>query len=118
MATVARWEKGEGWYRLVADGHSFILDEYSDGTCEGIIDVGTPTVEDLGMFASVRAAKTAVKKRLAGLPDPERKPCPACGTEATVKKNGGLRMHHDPRRSAYDPRGLRCFGRNGGDDRG
>jgi len=59
-----RWEKGNGWHRLVAAGRTYILDEYGDGTCEGIVDEGTPTVEDLGMFRSVRAAKAAVKKRV------------------------------------------------------
>lgn len=60
-----RWEKGRGWYRLVAGGRTWLLDEYSDGTCEGIVDEGTPTVEDLGAFPSVAAAKAAVKRRLA-----------------------------------------------------
>lgn len=63
--TPLKWDKGHGWHRLDVDGRSYHIDEY--GTYVTLtIDEDKPTQEDLGRFATVKAAKAAVKRRLAG----------------------------------------------------
>jgi hypothetical protein len=111
VAKPLRWDKGHGWHRLDADGHTFHIDEYSDGSVKLTIDEGTSTEERLGRYASLRLAKATVRNRLAGGGwTRTRKPCPLCGKEAAIRADGGVYMHHDPRRAPGDPRGQRCFG--------